>query len=390
MAARRLVYLDNHATTQADARVVAAMLPYFTETYGNAASRQHEFGWLAEAAVERSRKQVAELVGGLPEEVIFTSGATESINLALRGVAAAAPAGGIHIVTVVTEHRAVLDTIRDLERTGIACTLLPVDRFGRVDPEHVRASLRPGTVLVSVMAANNEIGTLAPLREIGNLCRERGILLHTDATQAAGRIPLRMSELGVDLLSLSAHKLHGPKGVGALVVRSGRPNAALLPQITGGGHERGMRSGTLNVPGIVGFGVAAELALHEGLDGQPAIALRRDRLVQMLEERLDDVSVNGHPTLRLANNASVTFAHANADAVMMAMKDVAVSSGAACSSALPGPSHVLQAIGLSREDASSTLRFGLSKFTTDDDIEFAAGRVSAAVERVRARAFAGV
>jgi len=385
---RRVIYLDNHATTQVDPRVIAAMLPYFSEIYGNAASRQHEYGWRAEAAVERARKQVADLVGGSPEEVVFTSGATESINLALRGIAGAA--AGRHMVTVVTEHRAVLDTITTLERGGLEATLLPVDRFGRVDPDDVRKSLRPGTVLVSIMAANNEIGTLAPLREIGELCRERGILFHSDATQAVGRIPVRMRETGVDLLSMSAHKLHGPKGIGALVIRSGKPLIDLTPQITGGGHEKGFRSGTLNVPAIVGFGVAAELALQEGIAGQPAIALRRDRLVGMLQERLDDTTVNGHPTLRLANNASVTFEHAKADAVMMAMKDVAVSAGSACSSALPEPSHVLQAIGVSREAAASTLRFGLSMFTTDEEIAFAAERVAEAVQGVRSRVYTAV
>jgi cysteine desulfurase len=380
---RRVIYLDNHATTRVDPRVVAAMLPYFSEVYGNAASRQHEYGWRAEAAVEVARKQVADLVGGRPEEVVFTSGATESVNLALRGIAVA----GRHMVTVRTEHRAVLDTITALERGGLEATLVPVDRYGRVDPDDVGKSLRPGTALVSVMAANNEIGTLAPLREIGVLCRERGILLHSDATQAVGRIPLTMQDTGVDLLSMSAHKLHGPKGVGALVIRSGKSQMDLLPQITGGGQERGIRSGTLNVPAIVGFGKAAELALEEGIAGQPAIALRRDRLVRMLQERLDDTTINGHPTLRLANNASVTFDHAKADAVMMAMKDVAVSAGSACSSASPEPSHVLRAIGLSREAAASTVRFGLSTFTTDEEIAFAAERVAEAVQGVRSRAY---
>ena len=387
MAERRLIYLDNHATTKVDPRVVDAMLPYFSETYGNAASRQHEFGWRAEAAVEKGRKQVAALVGGLPEEVIFTSGATESINLALRGIAAPASGRGKHFITVVTEHRAVLDTIRDLERGGLASTVVPVDRYGMVDPDEVRRAFRTETVLVSVMAANNEIGTLGPLRAIAGLCRARGILFHSDATQAAGRISVNMSDLGIDLLSLSAHKMHGPKGVGALVVRRGKPAISVEPQNTGGGHERGLRSGTLNVPAIVGFGVAAEIALREGLPGQPAIARLRDRLEGLLRERIEDVSFNGHRTHRLANNASVTFRHARADAIMMAMKDIAVSSGSACSSALPEPSYVLQAIGVSREDAASTLRFGLSRYTTEEEIEFTAERVSEAVRGVRSRAF---
>ncbi len=387
MAERRLIYLDNHATTKVDPRVIDAMLPYFAENFGNAASRQHEFGWRAEAAVEKGRKQVAALVGSLPEEVVFTSGATESINLALRGVAGPPLGRGKHFITVATEHRAVLDTIRDLEHAGLVSTVLPVDRFGIVDPEDVRRAFRPETVLVSVMAANNEIGTLGPLREIALLCRERGVLFHSDGTQAAGRIPLAVRELGVDLLSLSAHKIHGPKGAGALVVRARKPVTALSPQITGGGHERGLRSGTLNVPAIVGFGAAADIALREGLPGQPAIARLRDRLVGLLQGRVEDVSINGHPTLRLANNASITFRDAKADALMMAMKNIAVSSGSACSTALPEPSHVLQAIGLTKEDAASTLRFGLSRFTTEEEIEIAAQAVVEAVRSVRARTF---
>jgi cysteine desulfurase len=385
MAERRMVYLDNHATTMVDPRVVAAMLPFFSETFGNPASRQHEFGWRAEAAVEKARLQIAGLVGSVPEEVIFTSGATESINLALRGTAGAATGRSKHIVSAATEHRAVLDTLKDLEREGVHSTIVPVDRYGMVDPDDVRIALRSDTVLVSVMAANNEIGTLGPIREIAKLCRERGILFHTDATQAAGHIPLHVGESGVHLLSFNAHKMHGPKGVGALIVRTEKPAIALLSQITGGGHEKGLRSGTLNVPAIVGFGAAAELALREGLQGEAMVAMQRDLLVRLLMERLEDLSVNGHPTLRLANNASVTFHGANADAVMMRIKEVAVSAGSACSSALPGPSHVLRAIGLSREDAASTLRFGLSRHTTDDEIGFAADRVVRAVQGVRSR-----
>ncbi len=379
----RIVYLDNHATTPLDPRVLDAMLPYFTEVFGNAASRQHEFGWRAEAAVERARRQVAALVGASPEEVIFTSGATESINLALRGIARR----GSHIVTVATEHHAVLDTAGALERAGCQVTLLPVDQYGMVDPDDIGKAIRPETVLVSVMAANNEIGTIAPIREIAVLCRERGVFFHSDATQAAGRIPLHMEEIA-DLLSLSAHKMHGPKGIGALIIRRGKPPIELTPQITGGGQEQGLRSGTLNVPAIVGFGAAAEIALNEGIPGQSAIANRRDRLVGMLREKIDGLAINGHPEQRLANNASVTFEHASAGAVMMAMKDVAVSAGSACSSASSEPSHVLRAIGLSREAAESTIRFGLSRFTTDEEIAIAAERVTEAVREVRSRALA--
>jgi len=379
----RIVYLDNHATTPLDPRVLDAMLPYFTQIFGNAASRQHEFGWRAEAAVERARRQVAALVGASPEEVIFTSGATESINLALRGIARR----GSHIVTVATEHHAVLDTAGALEREGCQVTLLPVDQYGMVDPDDISKAIRPETVLVTVMAANNEIGTLAPIREIAVLCRDRGVIFHSDATQAAGRIPLQLEEMA-DLLSLSAHKMHGPKGIGALIIRRRKPPIELIPQITGGGHERGLRSGTPNVPAIVGFGAAAEIALKEGIPGQSAIANRRDRLVGMLREKIDGLTINGHPEQRLANNASVTFEHASAGAVMMAMKDVAVSAGSACSSASSEPSHVLREIGLSREAAESTIRFGLSRFTTDEEIAFAAERVTEAVREVRSRALA--
>jgi cysteine desulfurase len=379
----RIVYLDNHATTPVDPRVLDAMLPYFTQAFGNASSRQHEFGWRAEAAVDRARRQVASLIGASPEEVIFTSGATESINLALRGTARR----GSHIVTAATEHHAVLDTAGALEREGCQVTLLPVDRYGMVDPDDISKAIRPETILVSVMAANNEIGTIAPLREIAVLCRERGILFHSDATQAMGRVPVRLEEIA-DLLSLTAHKMHGPKGIGALIIRRRKPSIELIPQITGGGQEKGLRSGTLNVPAIVGFGAAAEIALKEGIPGQSDIAARRDRLVQMLREKIDGLTINGHPEQRLANNASVTFEHASAGAVMMAMKDVAVSAGSACGSASSEPSHVLRAIGLSREAAQSTIRFGLSRFTTDEEIAFAAERVTEAVREVRSRAFA--
>jgi cysteine desulfurase len=378
-----MVYLDNHATTMVDPRVVRGMLPYFSERYGNAASRQHEFGWVAEAAVERGRKQVAALLQAEPEEIFFTSGATESINLAIRGVGEALAARGRHIVTAATEHRAVLDTLQQLEKYGFSITRLGVDSSGMVDPEEVRRSLRRTTVLVSIMAANNEIGTLAPLREIGAICREHQVLFHSDAAQAAGTIPLDLKHLPVDLLSLTAHKMHGPKGIGALYVAR-TAMGKLAPQITGGGHEHGLRSGTLNVPGIVGFGLAAQIAQSE--PDHDRIGALRDRLIEGLRTKLTGITVNGHPERRLPGNASVTFSHARADRVMLEMKDIAVSTGSACSSASAEPSHVLRALGLSGDASSSTIRFGLSRFTTEEEIDYAIERVSGAVNRVRARA----
>jgi len=388
MAVSLPVYLDNHSTTMPDPRVVEAMLPYFTERYGNAASRQHEFGWVAEAAVELARKQVARIIGATPSEIIFTSGATESLNLAILGIAASLRHRGRHLITAVTEHRAVLDPVRYLEGDGFRVTRLPVDRFGLIDLDELREAIGNETILVTIMSANNEIGTIAPLQKIGEICRGRGVLFHTDATQAVSRIPLDVREGRIDLLSFSAHKMHGPKGVGALFCRAGQPPVAPSAQILGGGHERGFRSGTLNVPAIVGFGKAAELAIAEMEQSRTRVASLRDRLVHELREDLDDLCVNGHPTERLDNNASITFPHAKADSVIMEMKDIAVSTGAACSSATPEPSHVLQAIGLTKEDAASTLRFGLSKFTTEGDIDYAIGRVVRSVKAVRARSMA--
>ena len=376
------VYLDNHATTRVDPRALGAMLPFFAEDYGNAASKQHAFGWRAEAAVELARRQVASLVGASPDEVIFTSGATESVNLALKGVVTAAPAERNHVITAATEHRAVLDTCSSLARAGLDVTVIPVDRFGLVDPDDVRRSITSKTILVSIMAANNEIGTVSAFEEIGRICRDHEVPYHTDATQAAGKIPLRAAT--ADLLSLSAHKMYGPKGIGALVIRARRPPVRLVPLLEGGGHERGLRSGTLNVPAIVGFGVAAEIAVNEMATESGRISGLRDRLIGGLREALDEVRVNGHPESRLPNNASLLFPGANADRVMMSMKDIAVSSGSACSSALPGPSHVLQAIGLSGEESLCTIRFGLGRFTTPEEIEYAIGRVAEAVRQTRA------
>ncbi len=388
MALNLPVYLDNHSTTKVDPRVVEAMLPYFAGEYGNAASRQHEYGWKAEAAVELARKRVAGVIGAASDEIIFTSGATESINLALKGVAGANSDRGRHIVTAATEHRAVLDACRRLERYGFAVTYLHVDRHGLVRMEDVASALTPDTILVSVMTANNEIGTIGPIEEIASVCRKAGVLFHTDATQAVGKIGVDAHRLGVDLLSFSAHKIYGPKGIGALYVRNIQPKIRLEAQIDGGGHEHGIRSGTLNVPGIVGFGKAAELASREyERDGERAARLR-DKLVAGILEELADVTVNGHPARRLPHNANLTFAQTRADTLMMEMKDVAVSSGSACSSASPEPSHVLRAIGLRDTDVLGSLRFGLGRFTTEDEIDFAVGRVVETVKRVRSRQMA--
>ena len=379
------VYLDNHATTRMDPRVLEAMLPWFSEEYGNASSRQHAYGWRAEAAVQEGRAQVAELVGAAPEEIVFTSGATESINLALKGGAEALASKGKHVITSATEHRAVLDCCTTLERWGMTVTVLPVDCLGVVDPESVRSAITDRTILVSIMTANNEIGTIADVATIGAICRSRGVLFHTDAAQAAGKIPLNARAIGADLMSFSAHKMYGPKGIGALYIRSGLPRVRIEPQMDGGGHERGMRSGTLNVPAIAGFGAAARIALREMEHDAAATGAMRDRLVAEVTARLDGVRLNGHPRRRLPNNANLTFSGIRADALMMDMKDLAVSSGSACSSASPEPSHVLRAIGLPDEEVLASLRFGLGRFTTDEEVSYASARLVAAVTESRAR-----
>jgi len=377
------VYLDYHATTPVDPRVLEAMLPFFTEKFGNASSRHHAFGWEAEHAVETARRQVAELIGASPQEIVFTSGATESNNLALKGAAARFAGHGGHILTAVTEHKAVLDACRWLEQNGFEVTYLPVDRDGLIDLERLRRSIRPNTILVSIMHANNEIGVLQPLAEIGRIARERGVLFHTDAAQSAGKVPIDVEESHIDLLSLSAHKMYGPKGVGALYVRRKNPRVEIEPQIHGGGHERGLRSGTLNVPGIVGLGKACEICRLEMPAEAERVGRLRDRLKQLLEEGLEEIHINGAMSPRLPNNLNVSFAHVLADSLLMALRDVAVSSGSACSSATQAPSHVLQALGLESDLARSSIRFGLGRFTTGEEIEFAAARVIETVKRLR-------
>jgi cysteine desulfurase len=376
------VYLDNHATTRVDQRVVEVMLPLMTEEYGNAASRQHEYGWRAEAAVEIARSRVASLVGAHDAEIVFTGGATESINLALQGVADASGRPGDQIVTAATEHKAVLEVCEELRRRGFVVTVLPVDPDGLIDLDDLREALEKKTLLVSIMAANNEIGTVAPLAAIGGICRERNVLFHTDAAQAAGKIPIDVGRMNIDLLSMSAHKLHGPKGVGALYVRAAHPSIRLAAQVVGGGQEHGLRAGTQNVPGIGGFGEAARIALAEGERDSVRIRGLRDRLVEGLGRGIEGLHVNGHPTDRLVQNANTHIPGVKADRLLMAMKDVCVSSGSACSSASPEPSHVLQAIGLSSMEASCCIRFGLSRFTTEEEIDYAVKRVVEAAETV--------
>jgi cysteine desulfurase len=378
------VYMDNHATTRTDPRVLEAMLPYFTIHYGNAASRHHAFGRAALEAVEQARAEVAALVGASPREIVFTSGATESDNLAIKGVAAMYRSRGDHLVTVATEHRAVLDPCRRLEREGFRVTYLPVDRHGLVAPEQVAEALTERTLLVSVMAANNEIGTLQPVRDIGRLCKERGVFFHCDAVQAAGKLPLDVEELGIDLLSLSAHKIYGPKGVGALYVRARNPRVRPEPLLDGGGHERGLRSGTLPVPHVVGFGKACVLCQEEMPGEAERLARLRERLREGIMGRLDEVFLNGHPTARLPNNLNLSFAFVEGEALMMSMKDVAVSSGSACTSASPEPSYVLRVLGVGDDLARGSLRFGLGRFSTEEEVEYVAGEVVRAVERLRA------
>ncbi len=376
------IYLDYHATTPVDPRVLQAMLPYFVEDYGNASSKSHAFGWRAEEAVEAARAQVARLVGASPKEIVWTSGATESDNLAIKGAAQFYREKGKHLVTVKTEHKAVLDSMHALERQGFEVTFLDVEKDGRLDPARLRAALREDTILVSVMHANNEIGVVHPVDEIGRITREAGVLFHCDAVQSAGKIPFDVDAANVDLASLSAHKLYGPKGMGALYVRR-KPRVRLVAQMDGGGHERGFRSGTLNVPGIVGFGKAAELALAErDVEAARVLALR-EKLRKGLAAQLDLLTVNGSLEHRLPGNLNVSFAYVEGEALMMAIKDVAVSSGSACTSASLEPSYVLRAMGVSEDLAHSSIRFGLGRFTTEEEIDYVTRLVVDKVKKLR-------
>ena len=377
------IYLDNHATTQTDPRVLEAMLPYFSEKFGNAASRSHQFGWEAEQAVEAAREQIAKLIGASSKEIIFTSGATESDNLAIKGVAEAYRKKGNHIMTAVTEHKAVLDCCKHLEKHGYRVTYLPVAADGLISLEALQNAFTDKTILVTIMYANNEIGVLQPVTEIAKLCREGGVLFHCDAVQAIGKIPVDVNRDGIDLMSITAHKLYGPKGVGALYVRSKNPRVEIAAQIDGGGHERGMRSGTLNVPGIVGLGKACEIAMSELPEESRGIAALRDKLKLQLEENLDDVYVNGSMEHRLPGNLNIRFDGVDSESLLMGINDIAVSTGAACTAAKIEPSYVLKALGLTDEQANSTLRFGIGRFNTEAEIDYAAERVIDTVKKLR-------
>ncbi len=378
------IYMDNHATTRLDPRVLEAMVPYYTEFYGNAASRNHAFGWEAEAAVDKAREQIAKLINAKPKEIIFTSGATEADNLALKGVVEFYKEKGNHIITAPTEHKAILDTCKTLERKGLAqVTYLPVDEFGLIDPNDVRKAITDKTILISIMHANNEIGTIQPLHEIGKIAKERGVLFHSDATQGVGKLPVDVEAMGIDLMSFTAHKMYGPKGIGALYVRSRNPRVRLTPLMDGGGHERGMRSGTLAVPNIVGFGRAAELA-GELLESEGERLLRlREQLRQSIMGRLDEVYLNGHPLNRLPGNLNISFAFVEGESLLMGLKDIAVSSGSACTSATLEPSYVLKALGIGDELAHTSIRFGLGRFNTEEEVQMVADRVVSEVTRLR-------
>jgi len=383
MSERKEIYMDCHATTPVDPRVLEAMLPYFTAEYGNAASRTHAFGWRAGEAIATARARVARLINADPKEIIFTSGATESNNLALFGAASALRYKGDHIIIGASEHPAVLDVAAALQERGSRVTTLPVDRFGRIDPENLQAACTDRTVLVSLMAANNEVGTLHPIAEIGRICKERDILFHSDAAQAVGKVPIDVQAMGIDLLSISGHKVYGPKGIGALYVRRRHPRVILEPIMFGGGHERGLRSGTLNVPGAVGLGMALQIARDEMDVEAGRLRALRDRLYQRITARLQDVHLNGHPQERLPHNLNLSFAYVEGEALLIALDGVAVSSGSACTSEKRAPSHVLKAMGLSDDLAQTSIRFGLGRFNTEQEVDDVSERVAEAVTRLR-------
>jgi cysteine desulfurase len=377
------IYLDNHATTPMDPRVLEAMMPYFIERFGNAASRNHSFGWEAEEAVEKARKQAADLVGANSKEIVFTSGATESNNLAIKGVAEMYAQKGNHIITAATEHKAVLDTCKRLEKHGVRVTYLPVRQDGLVDLDMLRDAITDKTILVSIMYGNNEIGTIQPIREIGRICREKGVLLHTDATQAVGKIPVNVIEDNIDLMSFSAHKMYGPKGVGALYVRRKNPRVQLTAQMDGGGHERGMRSGTLNVPGIVGLGKAAELCKELMPEEMEKHRRLREKLMNAIMSELDEVYINGTMEHRLPHNLNISFAYVEGESLLMGINDIAVSSGSACTSATLEPSYVLKALGAGDDLAHSSIRFGIGRFNTEEEIDYTAQKVVDVVKKLR-------
>jgi cysteine desulfurase len=377
------IYLDNHATTPVDPRVLNAMLPYFTEYFGNAASRNHSFGWQAEEAVEKSRKQIASLIGANAKEIIFTSGATESDNLAIKGVAQMYAEKGNHIITAATEHKAVLDSCKHLEKEGYRVTYLPLKGDGLVDIDMLRDSITDKTILVTIMYANNEIGVLQPIREIGRICKEKGVLFHTDAVQAVGKVPVNVIEDNIDLMSLSAHKMYGPKGVGALYVRRKSPRVQLTSQMDGGGHERGMRSGTLNVTGIVGLGEASAICQREMPEETAHLRKMRDYLKDRLTSEIDETYINGSMEHRLPHNLNISFAYVEGESLLMGINDIAVSSGSACTSATLEPSYVLKALGMGDDLAHSSIRFGIGRFNTQEEIEYTADKLIDVVKKLR-------
>ena len=377
------IYMDNHSTTPCDPRVVDAMLPFFTERFVNAASRNHSFGWEAEEAVDQARRRLAKLIHADAKEIVFTSGATESDNLALKGVVEMYKEKGDHIITSSTEHRAVIDAAKSLEKKGVKVTYLPVDKEGRINPDDVRAAVTDKTILISIMLANNEIGTIHPVQEIGKIAKEKGVLFHCDATQAVGKIPVNVSDAGIDLMSFTSHKIYGPKGVGALYVRRKAPRVRLVPMIDGGGHERGMRSGTLPVPLIAGFGKAVELCEREMAVESVRIQGLRDRLQAGITDALEAVYLNGHPTERLPGNLNLSFAYVEGEALLMGVKEIALSSGSACTSATLEPSYVLRALGVGSDLAHSSIRFGLGRFSTPEEVEYTIDRMIKAVNHLR-------
>jgi cysteine desulfurase len=383
MAVKLPIYFDNHATTQVDPRVLDAMMPYFTNKFGNAASRNHSFGWAGEEAVENARAQVASLVGATPKEIIFTSGATESDNLMIKGVAEMYREKGNHIITQSIEHKAVLDTCKRLEKDGFEVTYLPVQRDGRVDPEDVRKAITAKTILITIMYANNEIGVINPIAEIGKIAKERGIFFAVDGVQAVGKIPVDVQKDNIDLLAISGHKIYGPKGVGALYVRRRNPRVQLAAIIDGGGHERGMRSGTLNVPGIVGLGAACEIAQKEMPEEAKRLRALRDKLKADLEAKLDEVFINGSMEHRLPNNLNMSFAYVEGESLLMGINDIAVSSGSACTSATLEPSYVLKALGVGEDLAHTSIRFGLGRFNTEEEVDYVAEKMVQVVTKLR-------
>ncbi len=383
MAVKTPIYLDHNATTPVAPRVLEAMMPYLTDAFGNAASRNHSFGWQAEEAVERAREQIANLIGAEPKEIVFTSGATESDNLAIKGAAQMYRDKGNHIITSKTEHKAVIDTCKKMEKDGFDVTWLAPDEYGVVSAEKVAAAITDKTILITIMAANNETGTINPVAEIGKVAKDRGVLFHCDATQAVGKVPVNVEQMHVDLLSMSSHKIYGPKGVGALYVRGRGPRVRLVCQMDGGGHERGMRSGTLNVPGVVGLGKACEICQAEMVAEAGREEALRDRLYDGIASRIEHVTLNGHPTQRLGNTLNMSFEYVEGESLMMKIRDIAVSSGSACTSASLQPSHVLDAMGLREDLAHNSIRFSLGRSTTEEEIDYTIDRVARAVDQLR-------